>query len=137
MTWQLHPQLLADCYELMTHQEIHILLKKEKIIPWVILVPKTAQRDLCDLEAESFAHLLGQMKKISQYLKQKFSADKINVAEIGNVVPQMHVHILARKQQDACWPGVVWGKTLDAATYSTEEVTMMQQEMIQLFGEVV
>ncbi len=137
MSWQLHPQLLADCYELMTHQGIHILLKKEKAIPWIILVPKTAQRDLYELDAEVFAHLLGQMKKLSQYLKLKFSADKINVAEIGNVVPQMHIHIVARKQQDACWPGVAWGKTLDAATYSTGEVKMIQQEVIELFGEVV
>ena len=135
MTWQLHPQLFADCHELMVYRDIHVLLKKQKIIPWLILVPETTQRNLCDLDAEIFSQVLGLTKKISIYMQQKFAADKINVAEIGNVVPQLHVHVVARKKDDACWPGVVWGQTLDAEDYSAQQVAMFRQEILSLLQE--
>lgn len=133
--WTLHSQLAADCHELFVMDGIHVLLKKEKIIPWFILVPETHYRDVYELEPHLYGQVLALIKKISLYSKVRLSADKINVAEIGNVVPQMHIHIVARRIMDPLWPGVVWGQLLDQQVYNAAEVIALRDDLQQWFAD--
>ncbi len=129
--WKIHPRLLEDCHHLLTYQHVHILLRKIRAIPWLILVPETEQHELCDLADMQYAHVLSVMKRSSWYLRRRFAADKINVAEIGNLVPQLHIHVIARSQDDPLWPAVVWGQSLVGGDYSTEEIAALRGELTE------
>lgn len=77
--------------------------------PWFILVPDTDETEFYKLAQQQQQLLLEQINKLSAFIEKHFSVDKLNVATIGNIVSQMHVHVVGRHKQDVCWPGVVWG----------------------------
>ncbi|MGB1108877.1 MAG: HIT domain-containing protein [Gammaproteobacteria bacterium] len=106
----LHPRLAADCHILGKLPLSHVLLMDESRYPWLILVPdrdhisepwQLAPEDQIQLSRESMA--LGQL------MQQRLGADKMNIAALGNVVPQLHVHHIARFSTDPAWPKPVWG----------------------------
>jgi len=77
--------------------------------PWLILVPRRAGvSEIIDLGAEQ-AVLMHELSLVSRALKDETRCDKLNVAAIGNVVPQLHIHVVARRKGDAAWPKPVWG----------------------------
>jgi diadenosine tetraphosphate (Ap4A) HIT family hydrolase len=79
--------------------------------PWLILVPRIAgARELVDLDEADRAMLLGEISVVSRALETLFKPDKLNIAALGNVVPQLHLHLLVRYQTDAAWPQPVWGR---------------------------
>jgi diadenosine tetraphosphate (Ap4A) HIT family hydrolase len=79
--------------------------------PWLILVPRRNNlTEVYQLSSEDQAQLLRESSWLSQALKRAFNADKMNVANLGNVVSQLHWHIVARHSTDAAWPGPIWGK---------------------------
>jgi diadenosine tetraphosphate (Ap4A) HIT family hydrolase len=109
MKFQLDPRLQNDCYLLAESDNSHWLLLNNSYFPWFIIVPKTTQTELYLLPKKQQEQLQLESNLISEFVINHFNCDKLNVASIGNIVKQMHVHIIARNESDPCWPGVVWG----------------------------
>jgi diadenosine tetraphosphate (Ap4A) HIT family hydrolase len=102
--WSLHPQLHADTVPVCDLALSCVLAMNDANFPWLILVPRRAGvSEIFDLGAEQ-AILLDEVSLVSRSLKEATQCDKLNVAAIGNVVPQLHVHIVARRRDDALWP---------------------------------
>jgi len=105
----IHAQLEKDCFVLGELEFSTLLLMNNSLVPWFILVPRTAAKELFELRDDTLAILLAEIRTISKFIKENFKVSKLNVAAIGNVVSQLHVHIVGRDPSDYCWPGVVWG----------------------------
>ncbi len=107
----LHPQLAADTILVGTLPICQVLLNHQfSQFPWVILVPnRTGCRDLTDLPEVDFQPVMDEVRAVHDALKAHHKPTKMNVAAIGNMVPQLHIHIIARWEGDACWPKPVWG----------------------------
>jgi diadenosine tetraphosphate (Ap4A) HIT family hydrolase len=106
----LHPQLAADCAVVGDLPLCRLLLMDDANYPWCILVPRRAGvREIHELAAADRAALLDEVTALSAAMQSVFVADKMNVAALGNVVPQLHVHVIARRVGDAAWPRPVWG----------------------------
>jgi diadenosine tetraphosphate (Ap4A) HIT family hydrolase len=107
--WSLHPQLRADTAFVCDLALSQLLVMNDANFPWLILVPRRAgATELFDLGAEQ-GDLLDEITLVSRALKDHTHCDKLNIAAIGNVVPQLHIHIVARRRDDALWPKPVWG----------------------------
>ena len=109
MAFVLHEKLAADCESLGNLDLCKVLLMRDHRFPWVILVPRIdGLRDFHDLPREQALGLFDEIDRLSRILVDEFGAEKINVAALGNQVPQLHVHVIARYASDAAWPGPVW-----------------------------
>jgi len=108
----LHPRLEADTIFVTDGPLSRILLMNDSRFPWLILVPRTPAVELFDLDEKARAILTEETARAGRVLKDWTRADKINTGALGNVVPQLHMHVVARKIGDAAWPGPVWGKGL-------------------------
>jgi diadenosine tetraphosphate (Ap4A) HIT family hydrolase len=109
--WSLHPQLAADTVPVCDLSLSLILAMNDADFPWLILVPRRARtRDMIDLGSEQ-GLLMDEIATVSRALKDETRCDKLNVAAIGNVVPQLHIHVVARRVGDLLWPKPVWGAT--------------------------
>ena len=87
-----------------------MLLSNDANYPWLILVPRRAGlTELIDLGENEQVQLLGEIAAAATALKRITECDKLNIAALGNVVPQLHVHVIARRHSDAAWPKPVWG----------------------------
>jgi diadenosine tetraphosphate (Ap4A) HIT family hydrolase len=105
----LDSRLEKDCHILGKLDDTLLLLMDNALVPWFILVPQTDVTEFHELPQQDQLQLLQQINLISTYLKQERSVDKVNVAAIGNIVRQMHIHVVGRTETDYCWPNVVWG----------------------------
>jgi diadenosine tetraphosphate (Ap4A) HIT family hydrolase len=109
--WSLHPQLEADASHVGDLPLSRVLAIDDVSYPWLVLVPRRAGAvEIADLGADATI-LMDEIVQISRLLKSVTGCDKINVGAIGNVVPQLHVHIVARRRDDPLWPKPVWGLT--------------------------
>lgn len=107
--WSLHPQLRDDTIEVCDLALSRVLAMNDADYPWLIVVPRRAGADeIIDLGAEQ-ALLMEEIALVSRALKDETRCDKLNVAAIGNVVPQLHIHVVARRKDDPLWPKPVWG----------------------------
>ncbi len=106
----LHPKLKEDTITLGEFDLSELLLMNNALVPWFILVPKLEVQELYELDADQQLMLWTEINTISEFLKNDLHADKINVAAIGNVVPQLHVHVIGRYKEDFAWPSTVWGR---------------------------
>lgn len=119
-TFELHERLAANTVEVARWALNRVLLMNDSHYPWLVLVPqRPALRDLDDLAEADLPLMTEEIVRASRRLKATFSADKMNVAALGNQVPQLHVHVIARHMTDPAWPGPVWG-VLPAAPYGDE-----------------
>lgn len=108
--FELHPQLANDTVEVTRFDLCQVLLMNDRQYPWLVLVPERPDlRDLDDLAEADRAVALAEIMRASQALKTLHRPDKMNVAALGNAVPQLHIHIIARFTTDAAWPRPVWG----------------------------
>ena len=118
--WHLDPQLAAD-----THPVAHLPLSELRLMddanhPWLILVPRVAGAvEWIDLDDAAQAGLTREIALASRALQSVFKPHKLNVAALGNMVPQLHVHVIARYRDDIAWPRPVWG-TATAKPYTPE-----------------
>jgi diadenosine tetraphosphate (Ap4A) HIT family hydrolase len=107
--WLLHPQLANDVGLVGDLALSRVLAINAADFPWLILVPRRAGvTEIIDL-GDDAATLMSEIARVSRVLKAVTTCDKLNVAAIGNVVPQLHVHIVARWKTDRLWPKPVWG----------------------------
>jgi diadenosine tetraphosphate (Ap4A) HIT family hydrolase len=106
----LDPRLAADAVPVAKLPLCRVLLMRDQRFPWLILVPERENlKELHDLTHADQRQLMNEVARASRVLERLFRPDKINVGALGNVVPQLHVHVVSRKKEDAAWPGPVWG----------------------------
>jgi diadenosine tetraphosphate (Ap4A) HIT family hydrolase len=109
--YELHPQLAADTHPLATLALCDLRLMDDANYPWLVLVPRVAgARELIDLEATQRRKLMDETDLAARLLRDVFRPFKLNVAALGNLVPQLHVHVIARYEGDPAWPAPVWGR---------------------------
>lgn len=110
MAWSLDAQLDKDTAFVTDWPLCRVLLMNDANYPWLILVPRVeGLRDFHDVPAVQQPALLNEIGRASRALKKLFEAHKLNVAALGNVTPQLHIHVIARQRNDAAWPRPVWG----------------------------
>jgi diadenosine tetraphosphate (Ap4A) HIT family hydrolase len=118
--WSLHPQLAADTAPVGDLALSRLLAMNDADFPWLILVPRrVGVSEIIDLGAAQ-STLMDEIALVSRALKDETGCDKLNVAAIGNMVPQLHVHIVARRKDDPLWPKPVWGATAQRRREASE-----------------
>ena len=119
--FELHPQLAADSYPIVAWPLCEVRLIKDANYPWLILVPQRAGlRDFDELSPAEMSVAGSEIRAASQALRTLYRPDKLNVAALGNQVPQLHIHVIARFEGDVAWPKPVWG-VAPAKPYQSEE----------------
>ena len=121
-TWTLHPQLERDTASIGDLPLSRVLIINDANYPWLLLVPRRANTvELIDLDDVEQAQLMTEVTRVARALRTVTNCNKLNIAALGNVVPQLHVHVIARRQGDAAWPKPVWGAVPPLA-YEREEL---------------
>jgi diadenosine tetraphosphate (Ap4A) HIT family hydrolase len=110
MRFTLDKRLQDDCFVLGRMEFSRVLLMNNASVPWFVLVPDTTETEIFDLPSPERAMLWDEVDRMAEYVRHDPSIEKLNVAAIGNVVSQLHVHIVGRREDDYCWPDVVWGR---------------------------
>jgi diadenosine tetraphosphate (Ap4A) HIT family hydrolase len=136
MTFQLHPQLEKDCITIGKLSLSRLLLMNDSQFPWFILVPEVESiAEIFQLNKQQQGILIEESSTLAERLNMLYKADKINIAAIGNLVPQLHVHHVVRYSTDKAWPAPIWGK-LPAIPYSAQELTDTISLVIDALGIV-
>jgi len=112
-----------------------LLLMNNALVPWFILVPDSDEIELFKLESEEKLTLFKNVDLLSALILSHFESEKLNVATIGNLVSQLHIHIIGRHKEDFCWPGVVWGTTRKEP-YQQFNVDNLVKLLQQQFGNI-
>ncbi|MDD4905104.1 MAG: HIT domain-containing protein [Methylobacter tundripaludum] len=122
MTFQLHPRLEQDCIAIGRFELCRLLMMNDSQYPWFILVPERADlQEIYQLNKAERELLTEESSYLAKNLAALYKADKMNIAAIGNIVPQLHIHHIVRYQVDKAWPAPVWGK-FDAVPYTERQI---------------
>lgn len=128
----LSPQLESESTFIAKLSLSQVRLMNNAHFTWIILVPEIMNAvELMDLNKNQQQQLLTEINHISRILKQHFPCDKINIAMLGNIVSQLHVHIIARRKNDICWPHPVWGgpKLLYTEKQKTDTIQKIKNDL--------
>lgn len=127
--FQLHERLLADTVLVAEFTLSLVLLSKDANYPWIILVPKRHSiQEVYQLDIEDRQQLLHESCVVAETMTALFRPDKLNIATIGNMVPQLHMHHVARFSNDGAWPRPVWGAQ-PAASYNKDKLASLVLEL--------
>lgn len=108
--WSLHPRLAADSYAVASLALSDVRLMGNAHYPWLVLVPRVAGAvEWVDLDSDARHRLLDEATQCAEALRRLAPVDKLNIGAIGNIVDQLHLHVVARTRGDAAWPAPVWG----------------------------
>ncbi|WP_166265948.1 HIT domain-containing protein [Marinobacter caseinilyticus] len=130
MSFQLHERLAADTISLGRTELCELRLMNDSSWPWVLLVPRRPDiREIYELSEADQIQLLKESSALGQGMMAVFAGDKLNVAALGNMVPQLHLHHIVRFEGDSAWPGPVWGK--QAAMPYTDDMLQRQFERFE------
>ncbi len=128
--FKLHSQLNADSVILGNLPLCQLLLVNDQQYPWFVLVPRRADISEIYQLSDSEQQILWQESSlVSQTIMRLFNGDKLNVAAIGNLVPQLHIHHVVRFKDDVSWPSPVWGK-YPMINYSSEQIKKISQKVV-------
>lgn len=120
--FKLHPQLSADSVAITRLELCEVRLIRDANYPWLILVPqREAIREIHELCVAEQHLLTDETSLVAKALQKHSGAKKMNVAALGNMVPQLHIHVVARFESDAAWPGAIWG-VAPALVYREDEL---------------
>ena len=137
MTFTLDARLAADTVAIGDLALSRLLLMNDARFPWLILVPRRDNlSELIDLEASDRATLMEEVARVSTVLRSRPGVDKINIGALGNIVRQLHVHVVARRVGDAAWPGPVWGSGA-SARYDAQHADAIARELARRMIEGV
>jgi len=120
--WSLHSQLEKDTLNVGDLPLCRVVVIKDANYPWLLLVPRRPEViEIIDLDEVAQAQLMTEVSRVARALKDITKCDKLNIAALGNVVPQLHVHVIARRSSDIAWPRPVWGAA-PALAHDPQEV---------------
>lgn len=131
----LDSRLEQDTFALGDFPLCRLLLSKDANYPWFILVPRRADiSEIFQLDDSDRQQLWKETQFLSETLKDCFAADKMNVAALGNVVSQLHMHVIVRRRDDAAWPAPVWGQK-PAIEYSDDQLNEVRQRIAAVMSD--
>ncbi len=134
-TFALHPQLAADTFLVTDLTLCRVLLMNDAQYPWLIAVPRVpGLTELDELTPPETSLFMAESRQMLAALRSLYKPDKLNLAALGNMVPQLHVHHLARFKTDAAWPRPVWGVHPPVAYTEAERDTQLQRLRAALSG---
>ena len=134
--FEVHPTLAHDCITLGGFSLCRLLLMNDATYPWFILVPeREGVTEIYQLSQEHQQQLLRESSRLARGLAEDFGADKMNIAALGNVVPQLHIHHIVRYRNDPAWPAPVWGK-MEARPYQPGQIEALRQRLHRLFADL-
>ena len=129
MIFELNQRLRADTFEVAVLDLSLLLLMNDKTVPWLILVPqRQGIREMHHLDKNDLAMLAEEITLVSCLVEKVFVPDKINVASLGNIVPQLHIHIVGRFKNDRAWPDPIWGAA-GAESYDAKEAARLVERL--------
>lgn len=131
----LDSRLQQDCLVIGDFPLCRLLLMNDSNYPWFILVPRREEvSELFQLDADDQRQLWQETTLLAETLKDIFAADKMNVATLGNVVSQLHMHVIVRRRDDASWPAPVWGRH-PAQPYSEQQAGQVVDKLRSVLAE--
>ncbi|MGH8453495.1 MAG: HIT domain-containing protein [Nevskiales bacterium] len=135
MAFELHPQLAQDCVPIGNFPLCRLLLMNDANYPWFILVPqREGLREIHELDENDLYLFSHESVTLARALTVAFKPDKLNIAALGNLLPQLHIHHIVRYQNDPAWPAPVWGK-LPALPYPAERLNEVRLKILELLSE--
>lgn len=127
------PRLLNDCEVLGKFKLCHVLLMRDANYPWCVLVPDREDlTEVFELSQDDQKQLNLESNTLLAFLKNEFNADKMNVAALGNVVSQLHIHHIVRYKTDIAWPAPVWG-AFPAKSYKNDDLENLVAKLLKGF----
>ncbi len=132
--FELHPRLAADTHRLGRLDLSLVLLHRDAGVPWYLLVPIVDAAESIDLPRGERDRLHTEIHHLGKFVREEHNPDRLNIATIGNQVPQLHVHIIARHEHDPCWPGVVWGRLATEQRYKDADVDARRAALAERLG---
>ena len=134
--YRFHERLKADTIGLRKTSLCEIRLMNDSTWPWALLVPAVAGiREIYQLSADQQHQLVRESSALSEAMMNVFGGNKMNVAALGNMVPQLHLHHIVRFEGDPAWPGPVWGKQAPVA-YSDGELEQVRSRLAPVLAEL-
>ncbi len=131
--FEIDERLSSESFKLIDLKLSRVLLMDNVLFPWLILIPRKQNlTEIIDLNTQERMILMEEISLLSDVLMKVFSPDKLNVAALGNIVPQLHVHIIARYKNDIAWPESTFGKAKKA--YTTAERLDIMDALIKLLS---
>ncbi|WP_068547366.1 HIT domain-containing protein [Thalassotalea crassostreae] len=135
--FELHADLERDGIEVADLPLCKLLLCNDSQYPWFIMVPRVVGvKDIYELNWQDQQQFLNESSAVSELLMQVFDGEKMNVAALGNVTPQLHIHHIVRFSHDPSWPKPIWGQ-LPLKPYSNEQVQSIKDRLIPMLAEVM
>lgn len=135
MIFSLHPQLEKDCFFIEDWPVCRLVLMDDSRFPWFILVPRLhGARELVDLPETEQIRVLNEINWLSKAMQKTLKPHKLNIAALGNMVPQLHIHVIARFEEDEAWPKPVWSAEGKAISYSKEKKAELITQIKQAFA---
>ena len=136
-TFQLHALLKRDAIELLELPLSTLLLMNDSNYPWFVLVPRVDDiQDIYQLDWQQQQQFLNESSLLSEILMQLFNGTKMNVAALGNICPQLHVHHIVRFADDIAWPKPVWGEFAMKA-YTDSELTLLKEKVMPALTKII
>ena len=132
--FSLDSRLILGSHKIIDLDLSEVRLKDNQHFPWIILIPKTHQltTEIFELDKKTQQKLWQEINQVSQVLKTYFQPDKINIGSLGNIVPQLHVHIIARFKTDLAWPHSLWQENIPSKIYDKMILNNIIKELANL-----
>ena len=132
MTFILNRKFLKSSHHITDLKLCSIRLHDNSKFPWLILIPKINKiTDMSDLNSKDQILLMKEIVHVSKILKKLFKTSKLNIEKIGNIVPQLHIHVIARSKKDSSWPLSVW--VVKGKNYTKTALIIMMQKVSKAF----
>ena len=126
------PRITSTCFTLADWPLCRVFLKNNADYPWFILVPRQENIEEIDQLPQALQHtLIDEISRLSEIVKSHFQPDKLNIATLGNIVSQLHIHVVARFEEDNLWPHGLWQASQTSAPYPEEKVHALLQQLRQ------
>lgn len=134
--FEIDPAIAGSTHRIDAINGVHYRLHENAEVAWFILLPETTETEFFHLPAAQQQSLCAAVNALGEFVLQQFSCDKINIATIGNVVSQMHIHVVGRRHDDRYWPDVVWGQPYDQG-YAADRLEEIRRQFKIMMNPVL
>lgn len=138
MAFELDNRIRSTCFELADWPLSRVLLKNNADYPWLILVPRQENIEEIEQLSKSLRQvLIEEISELSSIVRQYFKPDKLNIGSLGNIVPQLHIHIIARFKNDNLWPHGIWQAAQTGTPYGESKLSLLRKDLGALMKDRV